>query len=425
MTRTARTAFPSLFRVAALLIAATALAMFCSTAQAPGATPVPITQKIQQKKALLERTQRKLHESRVKLHAARYKEMTISQELDQVQESIARVRGDLGALDGALRQTELRLSIRKRQLAAAQQSLDRHRDALNRRVIDVYEYGSASSYLDVLLSATSFIDFVERWDFVRAILHSDAALIAVVNNEAANEQRLVGALESAQAQLEREQQEAQARQQQLGVLAQERRDLLAVAAAQRSVIAQQVYELEGLSAAEEARLQALIQEKQREDEAVTLRARYEACQARRMAAEAAGLAPPPCSASGPVDFQWPVRGPITSPFGMRVDPVTGRYALHSGIDIGADYGTPIQAAADGVVLFAGWYGGYGNAIILDHGSGLSTLYAHCSAMYVALNQHIQRGQVIGAVGATGYATGPHLHFEIRVNGVPVNPLTRL
>jgi murein DD-endopeptidase MepM/ murein hydrolase activator NlpD len=99
--------------------------------------------------------------------------------------------------------------------------------------------------------------------------------------------------------------------------------------------------------------------------------------------------------------------------------------LHSGIDIGVGYGVPIQASADGIVIYAGWYGGYGNAIIIDHSSGLSTLYAHCSAMYVSDRQWIQRGQVIGAVGATGWATGPHLHFEIRVNGVPVDPLSRL
>ena len=394
-------------------------------APAFAASPVPIIERIREKKALLEQTQRKLHESRERLHAARFKELTISQELESVQDSIARVRGDISVLDETLRQTEMRLSIRKVQLAATQASLQRHRDALNRRVVDVYEYGSASSYLAVLLAATSFVDFIERWDFVRDILHSDASLINAVNTEESRYERLVFALESAQAELTREQQEELARKQELGVLADERRNLLSVASAQRSVIAQQVYELEGLSAAEEARLQALIQERQQEEAAATLQARREACQARRMAAEAAGLAPPPCNIGGPVEFQWPVRGPITSPFGMRVDPITGRYALHSGIDIGADYGTPIQAAADGTVIFAGWYGGYGNAIIIDHGSGLSTLYAHCSAMYVQLNQHIQRGQVIGAVGATGYATGPHLHFEIRVNGVPVNPLTRL
>jgi murein DD-endopeptidase MepM/ murein hydrolase activator NlpD len=409
----------------AVLVCALACSLAAPVFSAFAATPVPITERIREKQRQLEQMQRKLHESRLRLHYARFKELTLSQQLQEVQDSIARVRGDIGALDEALRQNELRLGIRKRQLVAAQASLQRHRDALNRRVVDVYEYGSTSSYLAVLLSATSFVDFIERWDFVRDILHADAQLIATVNSEEAGYQRLVFALESTQAALTREQQEELARKQQLGVLAGERQNLLAIAAARRHAIAQQVYELEGLTAEEEAKLQALIQERQAEEAAATLRARYEACQARRAAAEAAGLAPPRCNLGGPVEFAWPVHGPITSPFGMRVDPITGRYALHSGIDIAADYGTPIQAAADGIVIFASWYGGYGNAIIIDHGSGLSTLYAHCSAMYVQLNQPVQRGQVIGAVGATGYATGPHLHFEIRVNGVPVNPLTRL
>lgn len=393
---------------------------------ASAATPVPINERIRQKKALLEATQRKLHESRVKLHAARFKELTLSQQLAAVQYSIARVQDDLAALDVSIRQTELRLSIRQRQLAAAEASLARHRDALNRRVIDVYEYGSAASYLNVLLSATSFVDFVERWDFVRDILHSDASIIATVNAEQVRYQHIVYALETTKSALQREQDEALRRNDQLGILAGERRHLLAMAATQRSIVEQQVTELENLSLAQEARLQELIREKQRQEALEALRARLAAAQARRMAAIAAGL-PPPVERveGGPVVFAWPVRGPITSPFGMRVDPITGRYQLHSGVDIGAGYGTPIQAAADGIVLFAGWYGGYGYAIILDHGSGLSTLYAHCSAMYVSEHQWIQRGQVIGSVGATGWATGPHLHFEIRVNGVPVDPLTRL
>lgn len=392
---------------------------------AAAATPVPLAEKIRQKKAIIEATHRKLEASRRKLHAARFKEQTIAQQLNSVQNSIARVRVDLGDVAGSIRQTELRLAIRRGQLTAAETSLNRHRDALNRRLVDVYEYGSAS-YLDVLLSASSFVDFIERWDFVRYILHSDAQLIAAVNREQTRYQKIVFDLETTQAALVREQDEEITRKGQLGVLADERHHLLAIAAGQRHVIAQQVDTLENLSAAEEARLQELIRERQRQEELAAMNARAAAAQARRAAAIAAGL-PPPVEQphGGPVSFAWPVHGPITSPFGMRVDPVTGRYQLHSGIDIGARYGVPIQASADGIVLYAGWYGGYGNAIILDHASGLSTLYAHCSAMYVSEHQWIQRGQVIGAVGATGWATGPHLHFEIRVNGVPVDPLSRL
>jgi murein DD-endopeptidase MepM/ murein hydrolase activator NlpD len=394
-------------------------------AAAAASTPEPISKKIQEKRAVIEATQRRLEASRHKLHEARFKEQSISQQLGAVQDSIARVRMDLAGLRATIAHNQVRLAIRRQQLQAAQDSLARHRDALNRRLVDVYEYGS-TSYLDVLLSATSFVDFIERWDFVRYILRSDAALIAGVNHEQARYQVLVGELESAQAALMDAKEEQLRRDDQLGVLADERRHLLTIAAAQRFVIAQQVDELENLSAAEEARLQELIRERQQQEALAALRARLAAAQARRAAAIAAGL-PPPVERpeGGPVVFAWPVRGPITSPFGMRTDPVTGRYQLHSGIDIGAGYGVPIQASADGIVLYAGWYGGYGNAIILDHGSGLSTLYAHCSAMYVSQGQNIQRGQVIGAVGATGWATGPHLHFEIRVNGVPVDPLTRL
>jgi len=119
----------------------------------------------------------------------------------------------------------------------------------------------------------------------------------------------------------------------------------------------------------------------------------------------------------------PIAGaPITSGFGMRVHPILGTARMHTGIDFGAGTGTPIRAAADGTVVSAGPYGGYGNATIIDHGNGLATLYGHQSRILVSQGQHVQRGQVIGLVGATGLATGPHLHFEVRVSGTPVNPL---
>jgi murein DD-endopeptidase MepM/ murein hydrolase activator NlpD len=110
---------------------------------------------------------------------------------------------------------------------------------------------------------------------------------------------------------------------------------------------------------------------------------------------------------------------------LRPNPFGAGMETHPGIDIGAPMGATIAAAAGGRVIFAGWYGGYGNAIILDHGGSTSTLYGHCSQIFVSTGQDVQRGQAIGAVGMTGRATGPHLHFEVRVNGVPVDPTTRL
>ncbi len=125
-------------------------------------------------------------------------------------------------------------------------------------------------------------------------------------------------------------------------------------------------------------------------------------------------------------FLWPTNSYVlTSYFGYRVHPIFGTTRFHSGVDIGASYGAPVYAAADGVVIYAGWYYGYGNTVIIDHGSGISTLYAHCSVLNVYKGQTVYKGQIIARVGSTGNSTGPHLHFEVQINGRPVNPLNYL
>ena len=127
------------------------------------------------------------------------------------------------------------------------------------------------------------------------------------------------------------------------------------------------------------------------------------------------------AATGSGALTLPVAGPVTSPFGARTSPTTGAQEFHEGIDIGAAQGTPIRAAASGTVTFAGQMSGYGNVVIVQHTAGLQTRYAHQSAMSVTAGQTVAAGEVIGAVGATGEATGPHLHFEVRLNGVAVDP----
>ena len=130
--------------------------------------------------------------------------------------------------------------------------------------------------------------------------------------------------------------------------------------------------------------------------------------------------------TGTLQWPLPVAGTITSPFGHRIDPLTGEVSSHTGTDIACAEGTPILAAADGIVTVANgldsWGGSYGYYIQIDHGTGLETLYAHCSSICVAIGQQVQAGQVIGYVGHTGRATGSHLHFEVRANGNRVNPL---
>lgn len=118
---------------------------------------------------------------------------------------------------------------------------------------------------------------------------------------------------------------------------------------------------------------------------------------------------------------WPVEGQITGSFGERIDPFNGEGAFHSGVDIGSRFGTPVVAPADGIVTVTETMGGYGKTIMVDHGNGISTRYGHLSGYAVTVGQRVSRGDVIGYVGESGRSTGPHLHYEVRINNVPVNP----
>ncbi len=118
---------------------------------------------------------------------------------------------------------------------------------------------------------------------------------------------------------------------------------------------------------------------------------------------------------------WPVEGQVTASFGERIDPFNGEGAFHSGVDIGGSYGAPVVAPADGVVTFSDLLGGYGRAIMINHGNGISTRYGHLSGFAVTAGQSVHRGDVIGYVGTSGRSTGPHLHYEVRINDTPVNP----
>jgi murein DD-endopeptidase MepM/ murein hydrolase activator NlpD len=137
------------------------------------------------------------------------------------------------------------------------------------------------------------------------------------------------------------------------------------------------------------------------------------------------LLPSPGLGLGEMSFMptlWPVTGPITGHFGERLDPFSGEGAFHTGVDISAEYGTPVRAAADGVVIEAQADAGYGRLVVIDHGFGVTTWYAHLSSFTVPPGIRVKRGDVIGYVGVSGRTTGPHVHYEVRINGAPVNPM---
>jgi murein DD-endopeptidase MepM/ murein hydrolase activator NlpD len=401
-------------RTAAALLLAAALLVDAPAGAAP-AHANPLDAKIQAQEAKLHVVHSKLSRKRSELDAAQAKVGTISQQLDIANRNIHAVEATIGTLTARMHTTQAHLSWNRRQLAAAEKTLQRHNDALKRRLIDAYEYGDLG-YVAVLLDAKTFGDFVERWNDVGYLIRANEATIRRRRADAQRVQAIQAGLLAAETSLEDAQADAEQQRQALAALAQQRRNLLALAQTQKQNVAVQVGELEDTSAEAEAALEALVREKQEEEDARRANA--------RRAALLAGESLPP-EPGAPGQLSWPVSGPITSPFGMRMHPVYGRPILHAGIDIAAAQGTTIAAAADGTVIVAGYQGDCGNMVAIDHHGGLSTIYCHMSQIFVGVGQDVQRGQAIGAVGMTGDATGPHVHFQVMENGHPVDPMSFL
>jgi murein DD-endopeptidase MepM/ murein hydrolase activator NlpD len=370
------------------------------------AVPSDLNARIKAEQAKKAAIDRQLHQKRAELHAATVRVTNLQGALDQTNHSIGEVNSRLDGLASQAAETQRRLDVKTVQLNAARKTLALHDNLLKRRLVDTYERGDLG-YLSVLVAAKSFSDFVERWQ--------DLGLLIAANQRAVRERKVAEkrvrlaqqALQATQSALESEQLAQQRARNQLDILAQERGNLVSLADAQRHHVAGQVAEMEGLSQAENDQLVALIREREAQIAA-----------ARR----AAGITTPE---TAPGALAWPVTGVITSPFGWRRSPFGGGAEFHQGLDIGANMGTTVTAAASGTIISAGWYGGYGNYILIDHGGGMSTGYGHLSRIFVSNGQQVQRGQAIGAVGSTGASTGPHLHFEVRISGKPVDPTAYL
>ena len=335
--------------------------------------------------------------------------MAKMQELDQQMAEIAEA---LESLELSLLDTQIRIHDATEAIESTRAEYNLQNEVFRSRVRFIHEQGSAH-LLDVLFQAESISDFLMRWEYIRAMTEFDRNLL---NRLEATENRYItlrdnlsswqGLLDDLHFQYRREEEN-------LHFLLRQQREWFAQLSDDEAVMA------ELLAIAEhEARMVesafATIQEQLRSEEDAMSRQRAAENHNARLAALN--------DFNG--QFQWPIptHSRISSPFGMRMHPILRQNRMHSGIDVGAPTGTRLIAAADGYVRFAGWSGGYGNTVIIDHGSGYSTLYAHNSRNRVTTGQFVTRGQHIADVGSTGMSTGPHLHFEIRVNNVAVDPM---
>ena len=359
-------------------------------------------------------------------------------------------QGVLDDAEAALQRTTSRLVVTRERLDRTRRRLAARQDDFASRTRASYMYGGSGAYAGLVFDMDNAEEFSRGVKYARAVLQHDHEQVVAISSLERQVLRATIALQRLQAEHTRQRAVAVQERNTVAAIVARREAVAAQVAEQVEVHKETVEELEGdrrtyVAMVEQLRLEsaqleaelarrarvaarrAARQEAARQEAARQEAARREAQQATRDRAPAAQpepepaapAAPPTSSSSG---FLWPADGVKTSDFGWRTHPIFGTGRLHAGIDIGAAYGSPISAAASGTVVSAGAMSGYGNVVVLDHGGGIATLYAHQSSVAVGAGQAVERGQTIGYVGSTGYSTGPHLHFEVRVNGTPVDPM---
>lgn len=329
--------------------------------------------------------------------------------IDQKRREERAVRRDLAVIDQQITRVTARLSDTRLRLAQARkeqaelakrlemltQRLRRRENLLAQRLRAAYKYRSVS-YLSLLTNARDIRELNSRGFVLRQIVKTDRELLEQVRADQQEVAQAKAAMDALVRRIAGLESDLRMQQTELADAQEEKQAALKDIARERALYERQLAELEAESQAIARRLRALM---------ATPKGRARADQ--------------PWSGR----FTRPVEGRLTSGFGMRVHPIFGVRKMHTGIDIAAPTGAPIRAADAGVVVEAGYIRGYGYTVIIDHGGGVATLYAHCSVLLVEAGREVARGQIIARVGSTGYSTGPHLHFEVRVNGEPVNPLS--
>ncbi len=351
------------------------------------------------------------------IDSSRLEQENWQQVIEDVSAKLKQIQADLDAANARLqsirsRQSEINAQIVQTQneIVKMEAYLKTRQNVLNRRVRAIYMHGQLN-YLEVILGANSFSDFANRVELLKRVIRSDYNLILEIQKQKAAIEAKKAQLEEDKRQLDALAAEAEKTQQEIAAKKAEQQKVLDAAKSNKSAAAQMEQDLN----AQLASVRNLIQQ------------RLAAAEAARQAAQQAssdegGGGSDDNYVQGTGAMGWPCSGPITSPFGYRTHPIFGTTIFHAGIDIGVDYGTPIHAADSGVVVYSGWISGYGNAVIIDHGGGVSTLYGHNQSLAVSEGQSVSKGSVVAYAGSTGNSTGPHCHFEVDVNGSPVNPM---
>ena len=355
---------------------------------------VTFADSIDDKKAELEEAQQKVQQADAVRQQARAKADEANNRMKEIVSQLTKLQKEINDLQQKADKLQKDMDENQRVLEEKKKQMEGRMKIYRQRLRDIYINGQIN-YLDVLLGAKDLNDFAGRMFLLQKIIAGDLELVETVRREANEIQSRQDLLVKQMAEIKKDRADLDKKRGEAEKVKEERAQLLYKAEEEKR---QKDADYDRLNAISE-NIKNMLQNMERSSSMP--------------------------SQGGTGKFIWPCTGPITSYAGWRTHPVFGTTRYHSGIDIAVDTGTPIKAADSGTVVYAGWMGGYGYAVMIDHGGGLVTIYGHNSELNCSEGQAVSQGQVISFAGSTGWSTGPHCHFEVRLHGEVVDPLNYL
>lgn len=370
-------------------------------------TPEELDRKIKEEERRMEILERQARRQEELLKASKVREASYLQELSKFDQERKAAEQSMSLLELQRRKVVGEISAMEKDIARLEKEIERIKAFLSERLVTIYKFGGTAE-LNLLLASQNVSDAMNTGYLLRRLANQDEELIGSAERETAQVRTLVAGLAAREKDLQNKKRQMSNQKKKLDQAVADRNGLLKKLRENQDAYRQSLKEAEEDQREIQAKIQAYI------------RAKEELARVKKPGTPEL----PPLPRHGG-RFQWPVTGKITSPFGVRVHPTFKTKTVHTGIDISAPHGTPVRAAGAGDVLYSGWLRGYGQIIIMDHGAGYSTVYAHLSRIIATEGQRVVVGQHIGNVGDTGVTTGAHLHFEVRVNGDAKDPLKYL
>lgn len=350
---------------------------------------------LERKQAELARINKQLQQNQQKFTAVKKEESKVLNQLKDLEQQIDNVEKDINYLGKELVYATSNVQLAEEDLVLNQKEIDQRNQYFNQRLREIYMQGDVN-YLELLLNSTSMGDLLSRYDFLQKIAEKDVNLLDELK-------QLRQGLEAKKTELIRKRDYLN----QVKTTREDTQRTLSIQSTRKEEL------LTSLQKEKQSYIKAIDELEESQEEMDALIRKLQAESKRKY------------MGSGKLAWPTPNYYRVTSPFGYRIHPIFKTKRFHPAIDIGAPSGATVIAAENGVVIFTGWKGGYGQAIILDHGGNISTQYSHLSSIKVSVGQEVKRGQTIGAVGSTGWSTGPHLDFIVRKNGEPENPMNYL